>query len=32
MINIAILDDDNNVCVELENILLEYSKKKLPKG
>ena len=27
MINIAILDDDNNVCVELENILLEYSKK-----
>lgn len=27
MLNIAILDDDNNICVELENILIEYLKK-----
>ncbi|WP_317368794.1 LytTR family DNA-binding domain-containing protein [uncultured Tyzzerella sp.] len=27
MINIAILDDDNNICVKLENILIEYLKK-----
>ena len=26
MINIAIVDDDNNICLELENILLEYLK------
>ena len=27
MLNIAIVDDDNNICVELENILMEYLKK-----
>lgn len=27
MINVAIVDDDNNICVELENILIEYFKK-----
>lgn len=27
MINVAIVDDDNNICVELENILIEYLKK-----
>ncbi len=26
-INIAIVDDDNNICVELENILIEYLRK-----
>ncbi len=26
MINIAICDDDNNICVQLENILIEYLK------
>ena len=27
MLNISIVDDDNNICVELENILIEYLKK-----
>lgn len=27
MINIAICDNDNNICAEIENILEEYLKK-----
>ena len=27
ILNIAIVDDDNDCCVEVENVLIEYLKK-----